>query len=173
MLQLEIGYLLADTLVLLVDKHRPDPFLLIHHVVLAAALPYLLWLRIGDYYVAGLFLMNASTPVLHARWAISKSRWRGGLAHSGVTILLLCIFVSCRIAIWPILFGTEARRADRVKEAREEVGRPKWYCMAAALAFICMNGTWVLKLLQQSLRQELGFLLRRETNKPAGSRQAQ
>ena len=46
LVRLEIGYLLADTFVLLViDKRSAEPILLIHHVVLAIALPFLLKLQ--------------------------------------------------------------------------------------------------------------------------------
>ena len=107
-----------------------------------------------------MFLMNASTPLLHARYAIGKSRWRGGTVHAVATITLLCAFIACRIGVWPVLFGIEARRATQFEEA--DIERPRWYCFAAALGFVVMNGTWVYKLLRQSLHQELSFVRKSE-----------
>ena len=163
MLRLEIGYLLADTVVLLALRMRTrrnklDPFLLVHHVVLASALPYLLSIRKGDFYVAAMFLMNASTPLLHARYAVGKSKWSGGAVHRALTVTLLCVFVACRIVLWPVLFCIQARQATQFEsETGTSAGCPRWYCFAAAAAFVGMNGTWAWKLLRQSMRKHAEF----------------
>lgn len=147
----EIGYLLHDTvsLLLLVRRgRRLDKLLLLHHVAFVLYLPFYFHVALsqhgchGDWYLVFLFLMNATTPFLHASYALERSRLRDGALHRAVRCLLVALFVLLRIAIFPYLMVVNVAFAG-------PACRLRWYCVAAAAVIAALNAVWLRSLILQ------------------------
>ena len=153
---MEVGYLLVDSAALLFFKFskgaKLDMMLMLHHLVLASLLPLYLTIRKGDFYIACMFLMNSSTPFLHIRYFIGKSRWSGALPHSISTAVLLVVFLCARVLLWPVLFWERARHIGvSVWRVGDHV---RWYCFASASVFAAMNIVWIRVLAAQAFAHE-------------------
>jgi TLC domain len=147
LLSLEMGYLLADTVQLLLLAwlgSKLDKLMVVHHMGLLALVPVYLQYRKGDVYIVCMFLQNLSTPLLHARYFLAKSQTlAGSLVHVLCHYALLATFLACRIVIWPVLFVSHHLHSAK--------GGPsaKLYCMAAAGVFASLNAAWASSLVRQ------------------------
>lgn len=92
----EVSYLLHDTWSMVLQRWRHkrplDGLVTAHHVSLAALLPIYFLYQKGDFYLAALYLQNASTPLLHGRYVLLKSDLKGSVLHKCCAASLVLVF---------------------------------------------------------------------------------
>lgn len=134
-------------------KRPLSTMIMVHHVVLAVMLPVYFLYQKGDFYFAAMFMQNASTPLLHARYILLKSGLKGSLLHKRCAEALLVVFFAVRILIWPLLFAAHSFDADvPFLEIHKHV---RSYCLITAAAMSAMNGVWWMQLVQKVLHIDM------------------
>jgi TLC domain len=145
----EVGYLLGDTVSLLrlaKRGRRLDKLMMLHHVVLVSFLPFYFLVPPSthqchrDWYLACFFMMNATTPLLHARYVLGALQLTGSLVHRMVSRLLVVTFFTFRILLVPVLLAINF-------SVLEPACRVRWYCVAGSTAMACLNAVWLSKLM--------------------------
>ena len=172
----EAGYLIYDTYALVTSlrvSHQPtiklglvgavfrlarvSPAILAHHVLLAAALLYLQVViarnrERGVWVIVAFMLMNASTPVLHARWWAKRSG-RDMLAHVLEVILVVSFAVTRFGAIAWVLKCYGGYHGLGPWEVYKRF-RPQ--CQAGTAALVAFNGLWWFIIVKQLVKRTRG-----------------
>jgi hypothetical protein len=158
----ETGYLIYDTCLLVLQTSpkptsnlaaavgraaRKSPALLLHHAGLAVAL---LVLQVyishgrerGMWIIMAFFLMNASTPAMHALWWAKKS----GHGTKAAQVAFAIVFAACRFGVvWWVLRKYGRHHGVSAIEAYTRLRAP---CKIGTGALFGMNGIWWLTLLR-------------------------
>ena len=134
-------------------KRPLDAAVMAHHVSLAALLPIYFLYQKGDFYLAALYLQNASTPLLHGRYMLLKSDLKGSMLHKACAGSLLVVFFVVRILLWPALFAAHSYTAKvPMLELHRHV---RSYCFIAAAAMSAVNIMWWSTLVRKILRVDM------------------
>jgi hypothetical protein len=138
---------------------------MVHHVSLAVLLPIYFLYQIGDFYIAAMFLQNASTPLLHGRYILLKSELKGSVLHKCCAACLLVVFFAVRILLWPLLFVVLARDANvSIFEVHKHV---RSYCLLTSAAMGAMNMAWWASLVRKIMRIDMRIQRRLECSQRA------
>ncbi|ORX96693.1 hypothetical protein K493DRAFT_314378 [Basidiobolus meristosporus CBS 931.73] len=147
---LELGYLFQDTISELYKAARfgiYDKVTLIHHLAFSTGLVYYLVIyggpAKGDYFIALILLMNASTPLLHLRWLFEKMNVVGARLWS-VNIGLIGLFFTCRLYMVYFMYWIYAFRHQ--EPWYMTMFRIPWFCSVFSSALIILNGGWLYAL---------------------------
>jgi TLC domain len=153
----EFSYMLHDTWSMLLQHCRHaralNTLMMLHHSGLLGILPVYFFFQRGDFYIACLYTMNASTPLLHARWMLKMSRLRGSVVHKTCAILLLIVFFIARILLFPFLFAVHAYQSQGSVLQIHRL--TPLYCLATAVAMTSMNIMWWFSLYSSVIAQDL------------------
>lgn len=146
-----------DTWSMILQKWRHqralDALVMAHHVGLIVLLPLYLLYEKGDFYVAAVFLQNASTPLLHGRYMLLKSEMKGCFLHKGCAIMLLVVFFAVRILLWPCLFvGHSYNTNTSILDIHRHV---RSYCLITAVLMSTMNMAWWLQLVTKVMKIDM------------------
>ena len=163
----ETGYLLFDTLAMLMVSHRSaqakdltgrfatihrlatrEPAILCHHLGLLAGLSCLQsyiahGTERGVRIIVALILMNASTPLLHLRW---WRRQRTGKPSLILDMLLATAFATCRLG--SVAWVLKAYGDFHGISSWEAISQQRLICQAGTFALLGLNSMWLYNLLQ-------------------------
>lgn len=153
----EVAYLLHDTWSMVLQRWRHkrplDSVVMAHHVSLATLLPIYFLYQKGDFYLATLYLQNASTPLLHGRYMLLKSELKGTLLHKSCAGCLLVVFFVVRILLWPALFAVHSYTAN--VPMRDLYQHVRSYCLITAAAMCTVNMLWWSTLVRKIVRLDM------------------
>ena len=180
---LEAGYLLSDTLLLLVEalhRARPSPAprladphslrryiaaldsrnLLLHHVPITALL-LLLQSHISHDRDRGILIiallltsMSLPTPVRDAVWLLKRYRPAGQVLIGALNGVWLLSFLVFRVLVW---WGVLRGYGRFYSEGAQEVfrGRLLGWCRAGVCGFVGLNGVWWVLAVRKWMRGRL------------------
>ncbi|KAJ2895322.1 hypothetical protein MKZ38_006700 [Zalerion maritima] len=157
----EAGYLIYDTLALVLLENggsyltggysrildsitkafQRSPAFMIHHILLASGLVYLQTYiakqqEKGIRIITALILMNASTPLLHARWWARKT----GTPTGTLDVAFVAVFAASRFGpIWWVMQEYGRYHGMSAMEAWKWLRRP---CRAGMVGLFGMNAIW-------------------------------
>ncbi|KAI6778125.1 uncharacterized protein J7T54_001929 [Emericellopsis cladophorae] len=144
----EAGYLVYDTWAMAYAlpkavgrSARPSPVMITHHALIGAGLLYLqLYVARGNErgvrVILGLLLMNASNPLLHARWWARKT----GIQSKFLDAAFLVAFAGVRFGsvAWILQQYGAYHRLGLV----DAFGRLRTPCKAGTASLVGLNGAW-------------------------------
>lgn len=153
---IETGYLIQDTVALLLQHYRyKDPklekTLLLHHVGIGAALSYLqYWIargwETGIYVIVMFLLMNASTPLLNLRWFLRKYQTGRTRLILGVDAAFAAAFFAARVWLIYGLLGYYGRYHG--KTPMQAFARLRTPCKLGTGTLWTANIAWWCELVQ-------------------------
>ncbi len=167
----EAGYLIYDTWAMFYETSSPNnaggfrsallrvlrtsPVFFVHHLALSTGLTYLQSLiasgyDVGIWIITAFLLMNASNPILNARWWVRRKT--GGF-DKRLDVAFIVVFAACR-------FGTVAWVLRRYGKhhglgAWEAYIKLRLQCKAGTATLVGFNALWWFMLVRKVVVREL------------------
>ena len=161
----EAGYLTYDTCALICDSYarsnkkslvssvsrlsKESPIFLAHHVALISALLYLqthiaTGREKGLWVIVAFLLMNASNPLLHARW---WARQKTGTYNNGLDVAFALVFAVSRFGL--VAWVLRRYGAYHSLGAWNAYKRLRWQCKTGTVALVGFNVVWWILLVNK------------------------